>query len=121
MDVQNITTRTVMTREVMDFLIPTGRNLPGGRHHDSWHVNRRGWRWRAVARSSVARATSAVAPQDAAVRVTRCRPSSLRLNNLCGTGQYAGVYWNEAAQEVYVTGADSAEMGQGWHARQHGA
>ena len=39
----------------------------------------------------------------------------LRLNNLCGNGQYSGVYWNDGSfQEVsYVTGADSAEMGQG--------
>jgi hypothetical protein len=39
----------------------------------------------------------------------------LRLNNLCAQGQYSGVYWNDASFEEYsyVTGADSAEMGQG--------
>src|SRR6476659_1241641 len=39
----------------------------------------------------------------------------LRLNNLCANGAYSGVYWNDNSfQELsYVTGADSAEMGQG--------
>ena len=39
----------------------------------------------------------------------------LRLNNLCGQGNFSGVYWNDGSfQELsYVTGADSAEMGQG--------
>ena len=39
----------------------------------------------------------------------------MRLNNLCANGAYSGVYWNDGSfQEFsYVTGADSAEMGQG--------
>jgi len=39
----------------------------------------------------------------------------MRLNNLCANGAYSGVYWNDNSfQEIsYVTGADSAEMGQG--------
>ena len=39
----------------------------------------------------------------------------IRLNNLCAQGAYSGVYWNDASFEEfsYVTGADSAEMGQG--------
>ena len=39
----------------------------------------------------------------------------LRLNNLCANGAYSGVYWNDGSfQEIsYITGADSAEMGQG--------
>ncbi len=39
----------------------------------------------------------------------------IRLNNLCAQGAYSGVYWNDGSfQEIsYVTGADSAEMGQG--------
>ena len=39
----------------------------------------------------------------------------LRLNNLEAQGQYSGVYWNDASFEElsYITGADSAEMGQG--------
>jgi len=39
----------------------------------------------------------------------------LRLNNLCAGGQYSGVYWNDNSfQEFsYITGADSAEVGQG--------
>lgn len=39
----------------------------------------------------------------------------LRLNNLEAQGAYSGVYWNDASFEElsYITGADSAEMGQG--------
>ena len=39
----------------------------------------------------------------------------IRLNNLCAQGAYSGVYWNDASFEEfsYVTGADSAEVGQG--------
>jgi hypothetical protein len=39
----------------------------------------------------------------------------LRLNNLCAQGAYSGIYWNQGSFEEfsYVTGADSAEMGQG--------
>ncbi len=39
----------------------------------------------------------------------------IRLNNLCAQGAYSGVYWNDGSFEEisYVTGADSAEMGQG--------
>ena len=36
----------------------------------------------------------------------------MRVNNLCGSGQYSGIYMNDASvQEVtYTTGAESAEM-----------
>jgi len=46
----------------------------------------------------------------------------MRLNNLCGSGQYSGIYWNDGSfQEItYITGADSAEMGQGRRSYQHG-
>jgi hypothetical protein len=39
----------------------------------------------------------------------------LRLNNLCAQGAYSGVYWNDGSFEEFsfVTGADSAEVGQG--------
>ena len=39
----------------------------------------------------------------------------IRLNNLCAQGAYSGVYWNDSSFEEfsYVTGADSAEVGQG--------
>ena len=39
----------------------------------------------------------------------------LRVNNLCGSGQYSGFYMNDASiQEVtFTTGAESAEMQNG--------
>jgi len=39
----------------------------------------------------------------------------MRLNNLCANGAYSGVYWNDGSftEYSYVTGSDSAEMGQG--------
>ncbi len=39
----------------------------------------------------------------------------LRVNNLCGSGQYSGFYMNDAAIEevTYTTGAESAEMQNG--------
>ncbi len=39
----------------------------------------------------------------------------MRVNNLCGSGQYSGMYMNDASvQEVtYTTGAESAEMAHG--------
>ena len=39
----------------------------------------------------------------------------MRVNNLCGSGQYSGFYMNDAAVEevTFTTGAESAEMGSG--------
>ena len=89
---------------------------PGRRHHDSRHRARRS---AAAARSratSAARVSCSSRRSSTADRATRCRPiEGLRLNNLCAQGAYCGVYWNDASFEEfsYVTGADSAEMGQG--------
>ena len=113
-DVQSITTRTVMTREVLD-TIPTGRNIQavgimipgttlaaGGGGALSRDVGGSG----SLQQSPLQYRGSGDTVQTV---------DGLRLNNLCGSGQYSGVYWNDGSfQEVsYVTGADSAEMGQG--------
>src|SRR3954470_2429486 len=113
-DIQSVTTRTVMTREIMD-TIPTGRNIqavgimiPG---------------------TSVAAGGGGALSRDVGGSGSLQQPplqyrgsgdtaqtvEGVRLDNLCGNGQYSGVYWNDGSfQEVsYVTGADSAEMGQG--------
>ena len=39
----------------------------------------------------------------------------MRVNNLCGSGQYSGFYMNDAAIEevTFTTGAESAEMQNG--------
>src|SRR5438128_2696340 len=113
-DTQSITTRTVMTRDVLD-AIPTGRNIQavgimipgtalsvGGGNTLSRDVGGSGQ----LQQSPLNYKGSIDSVQTV---------EGMRLNNLEGTGQYSGVYWNEASfQEFsYVTGADSAEMGQG--------
>jgi hypothetical protein len=113
-DTQNITTRTVMTREVMD-LIPTGRNIqaigimiPG----TAISVGGGGALSRDVGGSGGLQQSPL---QYRGSGDTVQTIEGMRLNNLCAQGQYSGVYWNEGSlQEIsYVTGADSAEMGQG--------
>lgn len=113
-DVQNITTRTVMTREVLD-AIPTGRNIqavgimiPG----TSIALGGGGALSRDVGGSGNLQ-QSPLQYRGSADTVQTVE--GLRLNNLCANGAYSGVYWNDGSfQEIsYVTGADSAEMGQG--------
>ncbi|MBZ5556380.1 MAG: carboxypeptidase-like regulatory domain-containing protein [Acidobacteriia bacterium] len=113
-DVQSITTRTVMTREVLD-AIPTGRNIqavgimiPG----TAIAVGGGGALSRDVGGSGNLQ-QSPLQYRGSADTVQTIE--GLRLNNLCAQGAYSGVYWNEGSfQEFsYVTGADSAEMGQG--------
>src|SRR5688572_18065338 len=113
-DTQSITTRHVMTREVLDVL-PTGRNIQavgimipgttlalGGGGALSRDVGGSG----GLQQSPLQYRGSADTVQTI---------EGLRLNNLCAQGAYSGVYWNDGSlQEIsYVTGADSAEMGQG--------
>jgi hypothetical protein len=113
-DVQSITTRTVMTRDVMD-AIPTGRNIqaigvmiPGA----TIAVGGGGALSRDVGGSGNLQQSPL---QYRGSGDTVQTVEGLRLNNLCANGAYSGVYWNDNSfQEIsYVTGADSAEMGQG--------
>jgi hypothetical protein len=113
-DTQNITTSTVMTREVLD-IMPTARNIqaigimiPG----TSIQVGGGGALSRDVGGSGNLQ-QSPLAYKGSGDTVQTI--DGMRLNNLCGTGQYSGVYWNDGSfQEIsYITGADSAEMGQG--------
>jgi hypothetical protein len=113
-DTQAITQRHVMTREVLDVL-PTGRNIQavgimipgttiafGGGAALSRDVGGSG----SLQQSPLQYRGSADTIQTI---------EGLRLNNLCAQGAYSGVYWNDASFEEisYITGADSAEMGQG--------
>jgi hypothetical protein len=113
-DTQSITQRTVMTREVLD-VIPSGRNIQavgimipgtslsfGGGAALSRDVGGSG----GLQQSPLSLRGSADAVQTV---------EGMRLNNLCANGAYSGVYWNDGSFEElsYVTGADSAEMGQG--------
>ncbi|MFN7985489.1 MAG: carboxypeptidase regulatory-like domain-containing protein [Vicinamibacterales bacterium] len=113
-DVQSITQRTVMTRDVMDS-IPTGRNIqaigimiPG----TSLAAGGGGALSRDVGGSGNLQQSPL---QYRGSGDTVQTIEGLRLNNLCAQGAYSGVYWNDGSfQEIsYVTGADSAEMGQG--------
>src|SRR5262249_36177973 len=109
-DVQNITTRTVMTRDVLD-VIPTGRNsqavgimIPG----TAIAIGGGGALSRDVGGSGNLQQSPL---QYRGSGDTVQTIEGMRLNNLCAQGQYSGVYWNDQSfQEIsYVTGADSAE------------
>jgi hypothetical protein len=113
-DTSNITQRVVMTAEVRDAL-PTGRNIqavgimiPG----TSIAVGGGGALSRDVGGSGNLQQSPL---QYRGSGDTVQTIEGLRLNNLCAQGAYSGVYWNDASFEEfsYVTGADSAEMGQG--------
>jgi hypothetical protein len=113
-DVQSVTTRTIMTRDMLDSL-PTGRNIqavgimiPG----TSLALGGGGALSRDVGGSgSLQQSPLQYRGSGDTVQTIE----GLRLNNLCAQGAFSGVYWNDASfQELsYVTGADSAEMGQG--------
>jgi hypothetical protein len=113
-DVQNVASRTVMTREVMD-AIPQGRNIqaigimiPGA----TLQVGGGGALSRDVGGSgSLQQSPLAYRGSVASVQTVE----GMRMNNLCGSGQYSGNYWNDGmfSEISYSTGADSAEMGQG--------
>ena len=113
-DTQAITQRHVMTRDVLDML-PTGRNIqavgimiPG----TTLALGGGGALSRDVGGSGQMQ-QSPLQYRGSADTVQTIE--GLRLNNLCAQGAYSGVYWNDASFEEisYITGADSAEMGQG--------
>src|SRR5207344_1256121 len=113
-DTTNTTTRVVMTRDVLD-AIPTGRNIqavgimiPG----TTLALGGGGALSRDVGGSGQLQ-QSPLQYRGSADTVQTIE--GLRLNNLCAQGAYSGIYWNDGSfQEFsYVTGADSAEMGQG--------
>ena len=121
-DVQSITTRTVMTREVMD-AIPTGRNIqavgiliPG----TSLALGGGGALSRDVGGSGNLQQSPL---QYRGSGDTVQTIEGLRLNNLCAQGAYSGVYWNDGSfQEIQLR--DRRRLGRngpGRHARQHGA
>ncbi len=113
-DTSNITQRVVMTQEVRDAL-PTGRNIqavgimiPG----TTLALGGGGALSRDVGGSGNLQQSPL---QYRGSGDTVQTIEGLRLNNLCAQGAYSGVYWNDASFEEfsYVTGADSAEVGQG--------
>src|SRR5262245_3661397 len=113
-DVQNITTRTVMTRDVLD-MIPSGRNIQAiGIMIPGTAIAQGGGG--AISRDVGGSGGLQQSPlQYRGSGDTVQTIEGLRLNNLCANGAYSGVYWNDGSlQEIsYITGADSVEMGQG--------
>ena len=113
-DTQSITTRTTMTREVMDTL-PTGRNIQAvGIMIPGTSIAQGGGG--ALSRDVGGSGNLQQSPlQYRGSGDTVQTVEGMRLNNLCAQGAYSGVYWNSNSFEEfsYVTGADSAEMGQG--------
>lgn len=113
-DTQSITQRVVMTAEVREAL-PTGRNIqavgimiPG----TTIAVGGGGALSRDVGGSGNLQQSPL---QYRGSGDTVQTIEGIRLNNLCAQGAYSGVYWNDSSFEEfsYVTGADSAEVGQG--------
>ena len=113
-DTQSITQRVVMTREVRDAL-PTGRNIQAvGIMIPGTSLAQGGGG--ALSRDVGGSGNLQQSPlQYRGSGDTVQTIEGIRLNNLCAQGAYSGVYWNDASFEEfsYVTGADSAEMGQG--------
>ena len=113
-DTSNITQRVVMTAEVRDAL-PTGRNIQAvGIMIPGTALAQGGGG--ALSRDVGGSGNLQQSPlQYRGSGDTVQTIEGLRLNNLCAQGAYSGVYWNDASFEEfsYVTGADSAEMGQG--------
>src|SRR5258707_10022452 len=113
-DTQSITTRTVMTRDVLD-AIPTRRNI------QAVGIMIPGTTIALGGGGALSRDVGGSGNLQQSPLQYRGSPDTvqtiegLRLNNLCANGAYSGVYWNDGSfQELsYVTGADSAEMGQG--------
>ena len=113
-DTSNITQRVVMTQEVRDAL-PTGRNIQAvGIMIPGTSLAQGGGG--ALSRDVGGSGNLQQSPlQFRGSGDTVQTIEGLRLNNLCAQGAYSGVYWNDASFEEfsYVTGADSAEVGQG--------
>jgi hypothetical protein len=113
-DVQSVTTQTVMTREVLD-VVPTGRNIQavgilipgtglqvGGGAAYSVDVGGSG----GMQQSPLAYHGNTNSVQQI---------DGIRFNNMEGAGQYSGMYWNDGMiQEIqYTTSGDSAETQAG--------
>jgi Carboxypeptidase regulatory-like domain len=113
-DTSNITQRVVMTAEVREAL-PTGRNIQAvGIMIPGTSLAQGGGG--ALSRDVGGSGNLQQSPlQFRGSGDTVQTIDGLRLNNLCAQGAYSGVYWNDGSFEEFsfVTGADSAEVGQG--------
>ena len=103
-DVINNQTQVVLDRDVLDAIPTTARNLP--------------MRAALIPGSSVTFVTLgqyAMTIHGSSFTDTQLAVDGMRINTLCGQGQYSGFYLNDAAaQEItYTTGSESAEQANG--------
>jgi Carboxypeptidase regulatory-like domain len=103
-DVINNQSTVVLDRELLDAIPTTVRNLP--------------MRAALIPGSSVTFITLgqyAMTIHGSSFEDTQLAVDGMKINTLCGQGQYSGFYLNDAAaQEItYTTGAESAEVGAG--------
>ena len=113
-DTRSITQRVVMTAEVREAL-PTGRNIQAAGIMIPGTTLAQGGGG-ALSRDVGGSGNLQQSPlQYRGSGDTVQTIEGLRLNNLCAQGAYSGVYWNDSSFEEFsfVTGADSAEVGQG--------
>ena len=103
-DVINNQSSVVLDRDVLDAIPTTARNLP--------------MRAALIPGSTVTFVTLgqyAMTIHGSSFTDTTLAVDGMRINTLCGQGQYSGFYLNDAAaQEItYITGAESAEISSG--------
>jgi Carboxypeptidase regulatory-like domain len=103
-DVINNQSSVVLDRDVLDAIPTSARNLP--------------MRAALIPGSAVTFVTLgqyAMTIHGSAFEDTSLSVDGMKINTLCGQGQYSGFYLNDAAaQEItYVTGAESAEVSSG--------
>jgi hypothetical protein len=103
-DVSNNTAQFVVNRDILDSIPTTNRNTPS----------------RALLLPGTQVTTFVLGQFTMSVRGsasgdTQIAIDGMRVNNLCGSGQYSGFYMNDAAIEevTYTTGAESAEVQTG--------
>ena len=103
-DVINNQSSVVLDRDVLDAIPTSARNLP--------------MRAALIPGSAVTFVTLgqyAMTIHGSSFEDTTLAVDGMRINTLCGQGQYSGFYLNDAAaQEItYITGAESAEVSSG--------
>jgi hypothetical protein len=103
-DVSNNTAQFVVDRDILDAIPTAIRNTPS----------------RALLLPGTAVTPSVLGQYTMSVRGSSSSDTviaidGMRVNNLCGSGQFSGFYMNDAAIEevTYTTGAESAEMQNG--------
>src|SRR5687767_11783691 len=103
-DVSNNTAQFVVDRDVLDAIPTPIRNTP------SRALLLPGTQVTTFVLGQYTMSVRGSASADTVIAV-----DGMRVNNLCGSGQYSGFYMNDAAIEevTYTTGAESAEMPNG--------